>query len=75
MKSLVLSALLLLLLGAPVRADVPRPPPPPPPPPPGAVTAPVVAGTATAIGLALAGLWLVRSRRRAEPRGLGTCPP
>ena len=68
MKRLALSALLLLLLGLPARADIVRPPPPPPPPP-GETTSTVVAGVATATALSLAGVWLALSRRRTQLRG------
>jgi hypothetical protein len=61
----------LLLFASAARADVILPPPPPPKPPtkPALDTVPVVAGIAGAAGLTLAGLWLARTRRRAEAEG------
>jgi hypothetical protein len=71
-KQVLLCAVALVLLGASaVRADIRTPPPPPPPPKPPTKPAPdttaVVAGTAATAGIALAGVWLARSRRRVQP--------
>ncbi len=65
MRLAALALMLALFAPSVARADLPAlpPPPPPPPPPPGVVGAPVVAGAATAAALALAGVWLARSRR------------
>jgi hypothetical protein len=70
MKRLLLSTVAFLVLGVSfARADIRVPPPPPPPKPPTKPRpepdpATLVAGTAATASLVLAGVWVLRSRRR-----------
>jgi hypothetical protein len=71
MKRVLLSAVAFLLLGvSTAHGDVRIPPPPPTPPTkptkPRLDTTTVVAGAAATAGIVLAGLWLVRTRRRIQ---------
>jgi hypothetical protein len=71
MKRVLLSAVAFLLLGvSTARGDVRLPPPPPKPPTkptkPGFDTTTVVAGATATAGVVLAGVWLIRSRRRIQ---------
>ena len=70
MTRLLFATALVLLGGSAARTNTTFPYPPnaaEPPKPPPADRAPVVVGVATAAGVMLAGLWLLR--RRTKPQG------